>query len=208
MNKIFNFKKLRTYFLFISIVQILIVSYFAYKIVNEKYQISNEISKIGELSKIATYQSEVIDNLQRERGMSSSFVSSNGQLFASELKTQREKTDISVSKLLTQYNDLDLSNFSEPIVVTIQNTQKELKRLNEMRNNIDKISIVPIAVRSFYTGIINAFISNIATIKESSSLDNELYNNTATFYNLIEFKERLGRTRALYVNILNDKKNI
>jgi len=59
----------------------------------ENIAVKNEMSTITPLTELAVVYSELVHELQKERGMTAGFLGSKGTKFANELKNQRQNTD-------------------------------------------------------------------------------------------------------------------
>lgn len=88
---------------------------------------------------LAIVNNALVDELQKEHGMTAVFVGSKGQKFANELNSQRRLTDQAKVKM-TQVL-CDFSSENREINNIIASIKSELNNLASIRNEIDSFSI-------------------------------------------------------------------
>ena len=65
--------------------------FFGSFIVYNQFNLSQSLSKVQVLSELASVNSLLVHELQKERGMSAGFLSARGQAFAAKLPSQRKR---------------------------------------------------------------------------------------------------------------------
>ncbi len=137
--------------------------------------------------------SNLINELQRERGMSNGYLTSHGALFNNQLQTQRKKTDSAFHKFIENINNKKLF---------YKNKNQELI---EIRERIDKFSITEFYIFNFYKNKINSLLT--IYIKMVSKIKNfEIKNKLLSYVNLVIAKEALGQIRGSFTAIFVSKK--
>ena len=142
--------------------------------------------------------SNVVHELQKERGMSAGFLGSGGKKFVNLLPTQRENSD---KKILILEKFL-LENKSE--------FSKNLKDINfksiiDMRKRVDLLSISVRDEVVFYTAINKKLIDVIARFSTFSK-NIEVRNLANSFVLFVAAKERAGIERAVLSNVFSADK--
>ncbi|NOQ78060.1 MAG: chemotaxis protein [Gammaproteobacteria bacterium] len=153
----------------------------------DNYTNSQETIKVVELS---VYISDVLHEMQKERGASAGFLSSKGKKFSDTLPRQRKMTD----EKLTQLNDYLASAQNQYTKKTEQGI--DFSQLKMTREKIDSLSIGTKAAVAYYTALNNSsikIISEFSTFSKNITIRNML-NSLVLF---ISAKERAGIERAI-----------
>ena len=152
------------------------------------------MSTISQLTELSTVYSELVHELQKERGMTAGFLSSKGTKFVNKLPNQRQNTDNKISKR-TQY--LNENKFHLPEIKQLnQAVGQSLQQLASIRQQVSKQSIsIPEAI-TFYTQL-NAKLLSVAVINSDISTDAVVTKETVAYYNFLQGKERAGIERAV-----------
>ncbi|AGH43870.1 methyl-accepting chemotaxis protein [Paraglaciecola psychrophila] len=143
--------------------------------------------------RLVTITSQLVHELQKERGMSAGFIGSKGSEFVSELKNQRTLTDKEVNSLKSFMVDID---YQQQINKTMQQLFNDLGQLQIIRQQVDALSItLPKALR-YYTA------NNLLLLDLNGHLASELEETTSAerfliLYNIAYAKEQAGIERAV-----------
>lgn len=140
---------------------------------------------------ISTKASNLIHELQKERGLSAGFLSSKGAKFSSELKAQRNSTDSALNEL----NNALSSNKN----FHLQSGLDALTKLSSTRTNADNSlkNDSPLIAPT-----IGYYTQSIATLLEETSKsanfiqDSNILRSFASFTNFLYAKEYAGLERA------------
>ncbi len=166
---------------------------FGCAIVYNQYQLSNGLEQVQVLSKLTAVNSDLVHELQKERGMSAGFIGSNGQSFANKLNIQRAATD----EQMGYFNDFVFNN-TLPNTFSNQLTQlsNEFSNLNTMRSRINNLSVSVKEEVAFYSKLNKELLAIVdQTAKEGDS--QAIAIQAASFSAYLQMKERAGLERAL-----------
>jgi methyl-accepting chemotaxis protein len=147
--------------------------------------------------RLVTITSQLVHELQKERGMSAGFIGSKGSEFVSELKNQRTLTDEEVNNLKSFMVDID---YHQQINKTMQQLFNDLGQLQIIRQQVDALNItLPKALR-YYTA------NNLLILDLNGHLASELEETTSAerfliLYNIAYAKEQAGIERAVLNNV-------
>jgi methyl-accepting chemotaxis protein len=159
--------------------------------------IKNEMSTIAPLTELSVVYSELVHELQKERGMTAGFIGSNGTKFADKLKKQRQNTDQKLSKKEGFWADNDFNlNEIKQLNATIN---QSLQKLASIRQQIDSQSISASKAITYYTQL-NKKLLSVAIINAGISSDSLITKETIAYYNFLQGKERAGVERAVLSN--------
>ena len=145
------------------------------------------VEGVGKLSRF-------VHELQRERGLSSAFLSSKGTQMRNELQEQRRRTDTERAMALGVLGDLGRDGGGQ-LAAASQAAAETLARLDARRDEIDRQALAPPAAVSYLTDVIGRLISVTAGISKLAT-DTDISKSIAAYANLVEGKERAGLERA------------
>ncbi|HBY85964.1 MAG TPA: methyl-accepting chemotaxis protein, partial [Colwellia sp.] len=155
---------------------------------------SNEMEQLSKYTKLSSVYSELVHELQKERGMTAGFLGSNGVKFVYKLPNQRQTTSNVVDKRLDYWQKNQFEN--KEIQRLNDNINQRLNRLAEIRANVDNLSIPLSDALAFYTKT-NELLLSVSTIISTISSDAEVTKETVAYYNFLQGKERAGIERAV-----------
>lgn len=144
----------------------------------------------------------LLNNIQKERGISAGFIGSKGEKFIKELKHQRTLTN--ESKAI--FENFILKNSFANQNTHIKKIQEKLFYLEKIRKEVDELKLTLNEELKAYNQITNSIINsmNILQIKkQNSQIDNKLQ----VLLYLVNIKEFAGLERAMLSNTFS-KKNL
>ena len=148
--------------------------------------------------------SQLIHEVQKERGLTAGFLGNKSSEFAINLKNQREITNKQISEYKNKLATIKESNYPENGKFYIENISKELLNLENIRNSVDIAQADAKKAIGFYTGLnsnLLSFIGLTSTIADSE----EIIKNSVAYYNFLMMKERVGIERAIGTNAFSQK---
>ena len=160
----------------------------------QSYLVNNEVESLSQLTKLSITYSELVHELQKERGATAGFLSSKGNKFVNELRTQRNETD-SKQDIKTQF--LSVNSFEQLQISQLnQQINNELAQLSQIRTQVDNLDIEAKQAIGYYTQL-NAKLLSVSTLIASLSSDANITKQTIAYYNFLQGKERAGIERAV-----------
>ncbi|MEZ9254311.1 methyl-accepting chemotaxis protein [Vibrio cyclitrophicus] len=165
--------------------------------ISKGVETTSEISSLNQLTRLSVVYSELVHELQKERGMTAGFIGSQGTQFVSELRSQRASADTRRDQRSEYWQsaDIDLPQ------ITKLNTEisRSLNQITSIRNRVDSQSIPLSEALGYYTQLNAKLLSVSALIAELSS-DATITTETIAYYNFLQGKERAGIERAVLNN--------
>ncbi|PKH88075.1 methyl-accepting chemotaxis protein [Colwellia sp. Bg11-28] len=155
---------------------------------------NNEMEQLSKYTKLSSVYSELVHELQKERGMTAGFLGSKGVKFAYKLPSQRQNTSSIAGKRLDYWQNNQFDN--KQVQQLNDNINQRLNMLNQIRSNVDSLSIPISDALSFYTKT-NELLLSVSTIISSISTDAKITKETVAYYNFLQGKERAGIERAV-----------
>ncbi len=145
---------------------------------------------------LATQISKVLHETQRERGITSGFLTSHGKNFQKDLLSQRELSNKKLSKL-KRFLTIENKNIKIALQVALQDLQK----LHQVRDRVNTLSVTPNKAITFYSALNEKFLNVIIEISKTSKLPS-ITQNIMAYSDFFYAKENLGRMRAVGISIL------
>jgi methyl-accepting chemotaxis protein len=147
--------------------------------------------------KLVTATSQLVHELQKERGMSAGLIGSKGTKFTSDIKNQRSSTDRELNNLQSFMLD---NSYHVQTHKTIQQLFSNLNQLQTIRQQVDSLSIPLPQVLSYYTEN-NQLILDLNGALASELEETNSSERFLTLYNIAYTKEQAGIERAVLSNV-------
>ncbi|MBI5636850.1 MAG: methyl-accepting chemotaxis protein, partial [Nitrospinae bacterium] len=165
--------------------------YYSAVSIMEKNGALNEIADFAGMRDLAVNLSEIVHELQKERGMSVGFLASKGNNLRPELEAQRGATDKKIEALGKLMESFGNKNLEEPLKILAQ-------RIDDLKSKREAISALsmdgPDAIE-VYSGIHRASFDVIGGMPSLVN-DGEFSNRFLGYYILQLYKELMGLERA------------
>ncbi|MCX6076554.1 MAG: ATP-binding protein [Campylobacterales bacterium] len=173
------------------------ISYLSFVILTDKYKVRENAINLKQITLISIKISDLVHELQKERGLSSSIISSGDSrtIFADKLEQQKRVTDSKYDELLQISNEYSKSSYSEKI----SNDIKKLHLIhNELLNIRDKLFDFDISKKElidYYSNavslLLDSIYQNFKYTKESHEIEDAL-----AYSDFLYAKEYAGILRA------------
>ncbi|WP_420334581.1 nitrate- and nitrite sensing domain-containing protein [Roseibium sp.] len=151
---------------------------------------------VEQVLEVAPSLSNLVHQLQKERGHSAGFVGSRGAAFGENLAELRVSTDNRIESLLTSgvvpMGELHTTNFEAPF----NRALSDLEQLDEVRGRIDDLTISVPALADYYSAVIAELLDAIENMKLAVDSTTGLRPITA-YIALMHAKEQAGLERAM-----------
>lgn len=186
---------LRQKLIAILLAPVIALIYFANMTLLKEYTHSKEFENIQLLSKLATHSSLFIHELQKERGLSAGFLSSNGTKFVDKLQTQRKKSDGKRQELIQYIESTKNSLVDLNVREDLDRAQQLLNMLDSKRTVISQVQVRPPESTKYYTSLIGSYLDLITKIVKLSR-QGEVTRETLAYLTFLNGKEYMGIERA------------
>lgn len=179
---------------------LLVLSLFAMRNLIDKGQDLNNALSVGTWIQTSQAINRFVHEIQKERGLSSGYIASDGQTFAAELNAQQARS----RQLLSELNHSLEQQESIP-GEHLSNIGRELRELNPLRDAVLSQRISREYAVDRYTSVIELlFDLQIRFSNANTNADTALYRQQLALLNFMEAKEHTGRERALLSAMLSD----
>ncbi|RXI38340.1 hypothetical protein CRU99_11205 [Malaciobacter mytili] len=186
----------------ISLIPTFGMIFFSSVYIYNKYKALENLNSIDSNINYLLNAEFLLNNIQKERGMSAGFIGSKGKKFINELKHQRILTN--ESKII--FENFILKNSFANQNTHIKKIQEEIFNLERLRKEVDEVKLTLNEELKEYNQITNSIINSMNILqvkKQNSQIDNKLQ---ALLY-LVNIKEFAGLERAMLSNTFS-KKNL
>lgn len=150
---------------------------------------------------LSAVSSKLVHELQKERGASALYLNSQGKLFSTELKLQRDKTDqvkrVFLSTVAEQKTQLTGSHLTS----LLSRIDSSLAKLPSMRADVDKMRISNAKALGYYTAQ-NSHLLSITSSVAAQVADKSISRYASAYYYFLQGKERAGIERAVISGVL------
>lgn len=154
--------------------------------------------QIMALADYSVYASNLVHELQKERGLSVGHLGSGGQKFKQELESQRSVTDTKRKQLDTFLREFD-SQAAKSLAAGMQNIESQIAKLEDTRRSVTSLSASGEAVLNYYSNLNAAYLAIIAQLPQLST-NVEINHKLDAYANFLKGKEQAGVERAVLSN--------
>ena len=158
----------------------------------------NSLVALNEKISLSRNVSALIHSLQKERGLSSGYITNYNGKFTRDMLKQRKISDDYIKKLFVEFDQIKCENLKKNIFLI----RKNLNSLFEIRKLIDTHKYTPNEVIQKYSNINTLLLDMIVNIAKTSHIPSITQNILAYSY-LLSYKEDLGIERAQGVILLS-----
>jgi len=170
----------------------------------EEYNRITESKNIIDSVKLSNKSNEIVQNLQKERGLSQGYIASSGEKFREELASVRKDTD-QTYQIFIEFVDKNQGLIKVfKIEDEVNKIIKKREELLELRKRIDAINVTPQEAFNFYSDYIIDYIDLVKFIQENINYS-ILRNIMRAYYDFSYYKEYAGRERATLNRIITQR---
>ena len=146
----------------ISIFPLIFIVILSFYININTYQKVSQLEDMKELAILNTKISLLLHETQKERGLSASFIGSNGLKFKETLEAQRKLTDEIFKEFSKTLENIDKTTYPQNSEILITNVLKELSNIQNIRSDISNLKIENNKAITFYTNMNSILLDFVA----------------------------------------------
>ncbi|MEM9205020.1 MAG: nitrate- and nitrite sensing domain-containing protein [Pseudomonadota bacterium] len=154
---------------------------------------------VKEVALVAPAVSDLVHELQKERGTSAGFIGSKGEIFADQIVQQRIDTDAKLQVFMETFQSLSAALQTPIFQAPVDRSQSRLAELGSKRMDVDRFDLTVAEMAGYYTPLIR----DLLNIIESMTIivdDGDALRSVSAFSALLQGKERAGVERAMGAN--------
>ena len=157
---------------------------------------------IGAIERNAVAVSNLVHELQKERGLSAGFIGSQGARFGADLEKQRQRTDAARTALGDEVARLGPEDLPASLRQSLDQGVDNLNKLADMRQSVSALQVAGPDSFGYYTQSIDHLLAMVG--KATAFTDQAEITKLVMAYNqFINAKEQAGRERATVNGILS-----
>ncbi|MFA6138143.1 MAG: nitrate- and nitrite sensing domain-containing protein [Sulfurimonas sp.] len=190
--------KIKTKLLLLLLIPSIMIGYLSFAILADKYKVREHAINLKKITFIGIKISDLVHELQKERGLGSSMISSSGDsrsVFADKLEKQKTVTDLKYNELIQIYNEYNKSSYNEEILNDIKRLHLIHNELLNIRDRIFNFDISKKELIDYYsdaiTILLDSVYQNFKYSKESLDIKDAL-----AYSDFLYAKEYAGILRA------------
>nr|WP_298413319.1 methyl-accepting chemotaxis protein [uncultured Halomonas sp.] len=186
-------------FLLVLALPLLAMAYFAVTGIVERQRTTSTMSDLQSLTALAQKASNLVHELQQERGMTAGFLGSEGQDFRQELGPKRQDANTQEQAFQEFLQGLDEGMLDDALTAKIGAAQTLLKNTASIRQQVDSLSIPAAKAIGHYTTTNSALIGLVSGLSHATQ-QAAVARRLIAYNSFLEIKERAGIERALLTN--------
>ncbi|MFW6345671.1 MAG: nitrate- and nitrite sensing domain-containing protein, partial [Halomonas sp.] len=186
-------------FLLTLLLPLLALAWFAGSGILERQRQATEMAELESLTELSGLAGNLVHELQRERGMSSGFIGSGGEAFASRLSDQRSASDRAIASFREAVNDNTLVADAPALASQAGDIAQRLDQTAAIRERVQRLDIDANTAVSHYSGINNALMGLIGQVTHLTA-DADISRRLGAYFALLQAKDLAGIERALLAN--------
>ena len=160
-----------------------------------RWETVGDMAQLQRIADLATRLSDLVHDMQRERGASAVFIGSRGQQLVRELPEQRRSTDENRRRLDALLGGLDAARIGAGLPPALDIVRREVARLDELRQRISALSIPAPESNAYFTATIARMLD--AVLEAAKAVSHPQTGAVLGAYlNFLQAKERSGQERA------------
>ncbi|MDH5233066.1 MAG: methyl-accepting chemotaxis protein [Gammaproteobacteria bacterium] len=168
-------------------------------LITVSYKLASELEHVHALTVLGVDASNLVHELQKERGATAGYIGSKGKEFTTALPNQRraskEKLDIYRKSLA----NIDQSIFSHEFAEHLNKADEYFTKLDAIRSRVDSLAITTGEAIGHYTKTNAELLNSIGSISHIAS-ESEISNGVIAYEEFLQSKERAGVERAVLAN--------
>ncbi len=162
----------------------------------QQWHISHEMEKNHVLMGLIDEFSKVVDSLQVERGLTTSFMARGEDEFRTRLISQRRKTDNTISNIRLAIKPIESMHINDAIMQSIRNAASQIRSIDRIRSRVDARAIPLDKMFAYYTDAINEIFDVVVTAGQNTS-NTSVARQINTYVSFLHYKENVGQERAV-----------
>jgi len=167
--------------------------------ISQSYGASQSMQVIARLAKLTEFNSELVHQLQKERGATAGYLGSGGNAFGEKLQRQYGLSDQTRSSRSTFLQEVKTEITTPEIIQLLIDIDGQLAHLSDIRRKVASLNIPTGDAIGFYTQL-NADLLHVATLIVKFSDSAEINRQLIAYSSFLQGKERAGIERAVLSN--------
>lgn len=165
----------------------------------DRWQDKHDLGNLAALARTAPIVSNLVHELQKERGYSAGFIGSRGEKLGKQLADQRRSTDQALTTYRQIANDRTGEHDDPELADILREAKTAIEQLDKMRSGVSGLSLNVVDMATYYTATISQLL-DIVNFVGVFATDETLIKATQSYEAVLQAKERAGLERAMGAN--------
>lgn len=197
MERILNQFGIGTRVIVLAMAPLFVAVAFAFITANDARNTANKAANISAMAQFAPKVSELVHELQKERGRTAGYIGSGLRSnLKSQVDRQRDDTDVVLGVFRRADQEFDSDSLGAAFNNEISQARQAIQELNDQRRQIDAGNRTVPQMAGYYTGTIASLLDIIKFMTISAS-DSSVMQALTGYIGILEAKERAGLERAM-----------
>ena len=205
MQKLLGNLSLRTKLQILTFIPLAGLLYFIITTVVHSYHQTLVMDKLTPLVKVTNNIATLVNEQEIERSYTAGFITSEAEMFESELMTQRTKVTDLYKNTLTYIQTMDTEK--EIRTRLSKQIQEIINRLNNVRKQISKENIANTKASNalnFYTSLNNTLLETLLLLTHYNSEHSNITSSIIAYYNILATKDDTELIRSYGLNTISE----
>ncbi len=197
--------RLRAKLILLLLIPSLGILIFLGPLVSERYVLVRQMQAVDSLARLNGRLSDMVHEVQKERGRTGLYYGSDGKQFRQELGEQRALTNTRADAVQTFLASFDRAAYGPAFGAKVDDVSQRLRELPAQRQRVDTLAVPSKAALDDYTALIRSSLdlsSMVANVSSSSEVARLVSTNVA----FAQAKESTGLERATLSNAFAGRK--
>jgi len=177
-------------------IPILVMVFLVGQIICKENQNLNNLNNLKTILLLSQKTSNLVHELQRERGATAAYLTTKSQVFKQTLLSQRQRVDEKLVAFKQALRNVDLQSINPALYKKFQDVLGMLSNLSSIRQKVDSFNISIKEAITYYTKLNRELLNTIASANQLSTY-NDLTKQLTAYLALLQMKERMGLERAI-----------
>ncbi|MHA1597526.1 MAG: nitrate- and nitrite sensing domain-containing protein, partial [Alphaproteobacteria bacterium] len=162
----------------------------------EKRSVVSDMESLQELAELGPVISNVVHELQKERGTSAVYIGSKGAKFAEQLPKQWDDTNARKTAYESAIKTFNAKSYGQGLVKKMETSFDALLELEKKRGEVKDFKITVPQMASYYTPTISKLLAIVEEMAVLST-DAQVTKSITAYTSFLQGKERSGIERAM-----------
>jgi methyl-accepting chemotaxis protein len=182
----------------VALVPFLVALFFSSQLILREVNTTRQLARLEQLTELSVKMGNLVHEQQKERATTALFIGSKGMEFRSELAAQRAETNKKRAELTEFLKGFNPKDYDETFNEKFDTVFAMLDKLEDLRGNVDSLSIPGAEATAFYSGL-NAKNLDLIGYLANLSPNPEIVASFVGYTSFMQGKEKAGVERAVGV---------
>ncbi|MDI5922795.1 nitrate- and nitrite sensing domain-containing protein [Halomonas sp. LR5S13] len=186
-------------FLLTLLLPLLALAWFAVSGILDRQRLATNMVELESLTDLSRQAGNLVHELQRERGMSSGYIGSQGEAFGNRLSAQHNASDRAMNAYRQTLGSLDRAALDDSLARQTVDIEQQLSATSAIRQQVQRLDVSAEEAVGHYTNINDALMAMVGRLTHLTA-DADISRRLGAYFTLLKAKDLAGIERALLAN--------